>query len=58
MGQSLYRDAAFVRFWCARTVSLSGGAVSAVLLPILVFQISGSAAWTAVLTTVEALSVA
>ncbi|KPM55451.1 hypothetical protein ACG83_08885 [Frankia sp. R43] len=51
----LRRDSVFVRFWCARTSSLSGTAVTTVLLPLLVFDPTGSAAWTALLTALGAL---
>ncbi len=51
---SLRADPVFVRFWCARAASLSGTVVTTVLLPVLVFELTGSAAWTALLTALEA----
>lgn len=51
--ESLWRDRAFVLFWLARTVSIAGSKITAVVLPILVFQLTGSALKTALLTTLE-----
>jgi MFS family permease len=50
---SLWRDQAFVLFWLARTVSIAGSTITTVVLPILVFQLTGSALQTALLTTLE-----
>jgi MFS family permease len=50
---SLWRDRSFVLFWLARTVSISGSAITLVVLPILIFQLTSSAAQTALLTTLE-----
>jgi MFS family permease len=50
---SLWRDPAFVRYWAARTISITGSTITAVVLPLLVFQLTGSALQTALLTTLE-----
>jgi MFS family permease len=50
---SLWRDAAFVQYWAARTISITGSTITAVVLPLLVFQLTGSALQTALLTTLE-----
>jgi len=52
---SLWRDRSFVLFWLARTVSITGSTVTAVVLPILVFQLTGSALHTSLLATLEVL---
>lgn len=52
---SLWRDRSFTLFWLARTISLAGSAITAVVLPILVFQLTGSAFQTALLATLEVL---
>lgn len=52
---SLWRDRVFVQFWTARVVSISGSTITAVVLPILVFQLTGSALQTALLATLEVL---
>lgn len=51
----LWQDRAFVLFWTARVVSIGGSTISAVVLPILVFQLTGSALQTALLATLEVL---
>ena len=52
---SLWRDRAFVLFWIARVVSIGGSTITAVVLPILVFQLTGSALQTSLLATLEVL---
>lgn len=52
---SLWRDRAGVLFWAARVISISGSTITAVVLPILVFQLTGSALQTALLATLEVL---
>jgi MFS family permease len=47
------RDRAFAIYWVARTVSLIGAAVSLVVLPVLVFERTGSAALTGLLSTAQ-----
>lgn len=51
----LWQDRAFVLFWTARVVSISGSTITAVVLPILVFQLTGSALQTSLLATLEVL---
>ncbi len=48
----LWRDRAFVRFWIGRMVSILGSTVTAVVLPILVYQRTGSALLTGLLAAV------
>lgn len=48
---SLWRDRAFVLFWLAGAVSVAGSVITAVVLPILVFQLTGSALNTALLSS-------
>jgi Transmembrane secretion effector len=52
---SLWRDQSFRLFFFGRTVSMAGTAVRKVVLPILVFQLTGSASQTALLLVFEAL---
>ena len=52
---SLWRDRAFVLFWLARNVSLLGSTITTVVLPILVFRLTGSAFQTSLLATFEVL---
>ncbi|MGH3922859.1 MAG: MFS transporter [Pseudonocardiaceae bacterium] len=47
-------DGPFVRFWLAHTVTITGTTVSYVVLPILVFQRTGSAAHTAAIAAIAA----
>jgi MFS family permease len=50
---SLWRDRAFILFWLGRVISITGSAITAVVLPILVFRLTGSPLQTALLTTLE-----
>lgn len=52
---SLWQDQAFVLFWLARTISLVGAAITLVVLPILVFRITGSAFFTSLTVTFQVL---
>jgi MFS family permease len=52
---SIWRDGAFRRFLSAEVISEAGTAVSLVVLPIVVFTITGSPAQTGLLTALEAL---
>jgi MFS family permease len=52
---SLWRDRAFALFWTARTISLIGTAITGVVLPILLFRLTGSALQTSLLATLTAL---
>jgi hypothetical protein len=51
---SLWRDRWFVLFWLTDVVSTSGSILTSVVLPILIFRLSGSALQTALLTTLGA----
>lgn len=52
---SLWRDPTFVLFWFARAVSLVGTALTTVVLPLLLFRLTGSALQTGLLTALNAL---
>ncbi len=52
---SLWRDRPFVLFWLGRIISISGSVLTSVVLPILVFQLTGSALRTALLATLNVL---
>jgi MFS family permease len=52
---SLWRDRAFVLFWFARVVSEAGTVITTVVLPILIFQLTGSALRTSLLATVQVI---
>lgn len=52
---SVWRSRSFQLLWAARTVSLTGSAVTLVVLPILVFQRTGSPLQTSLLATLEAI---
>jgi len=43
MSSPLRRDRSFALFWTARAVSIAGSTVTAAVLPLLVFQLTGSA---------------
>ena len=53
MGVGAERD--FRRYLNARVLSVTGAVVSAVALPVLVYQLTGSAGWTSAVTAAEAL---
>ncbi|NGY64604.1 MFS transporter [Lentzea sp. NEAU-D13] len=48
-------DRDFSRYLSARVLSFTGAVVSAVALPVLVYQLTGSAGWTSAVTAAEAL---
>jgi predicted MFS family arabinose efflux permease len=52
-GLPLRRDGEFRRYWAARVISLLGSAVTYVALPVLVYQVTGSSLWTALVTVAE-----
>ena len=52
--QSVLRDPAFARYLAARTLSSAGSIVTLIVLPILVYRISGSASLTALVAACEA----
>jgi MFS family permease len=49
----LYTNPPFVVFWCARTISFAGTGITSVVLPVLVYRLTGSAAAVAALTVLE-----
>jgi MFS family permease len=52
---SLWHDQSFVLFWSGKTISLLGSAITSVVLPILVYRLTGSAFLTSLLATFEVL---
>lgn len=52
---SVWHDSAFRWFWASHSMSLAGTATTVVVLPILVFQLTGSASRTALLLTIQAV---
>src|SRR5579859_1125067 len=52
---SLWRDRDFGLFWAGRMISLAGSAVTTVVLPILVYRLTGSALQTALLAGIAIL---
>lgn len=52
---TLWRDSAFVVFWSARTISAAGTGITMVVMPVLVYRLTGSPAATASLTAIEAV---
>ncbi|MCX6043658.1 MAG: MFS transporter [Chloroflexi bacterium] len=55
LNQNLWHNRSFVLFWLGRTVSLAGSAITGVVLPILIYQLTGSALQTSLLTTFNVL---
>ncbi len=51
----LRSDPDFVRFWSARQVSVMGSLVTAVVMPVLIYRVSGSPTLTALTTMLEGL---
>lgn len=51
----LHREPDFRRYWLARMVSRSGSMITYVVLPILVYQLTGSNLWTGLVAVSEAL---
>ncbi|MGH4024903.1 MAG: MFS transporter, partial [Pseudonocardiaceae bacterium] len=52
---ALRADPGFRRYLAARTVSMAGTLVTAVVLPVLMYRLTGSAGWTAAAVVAEAL---
>ncbi|MGW0519886.1 MFS transporter [Crossiella sp. NPDC003009] len=52
---ALRRDPDFRRYLAARVISVAGSRVTLVALPILVYQLTGSAAWSAAMAAAETL---
>jgi MFS family permease len=51
----LRSDGAFVVYWLARTISVAGNGITVVVLPVLVYRITGSPAAVAALNAIQAL---
>ena len=51
----LWRNQAFAVFWSARTISFAGTGITMVVLPVLVYGMTGSPAWVASLGLIEAV---
>jgi MFS family permease len=51
----LRRDSDFRRYWLARIVSVGGSMVTYVVLPVLVYQLTASPVWSALVAAAEAL---
>jgi predicted MFS family arabinose efflux permease len=51
----LWRDPAFVVFWSARTLSYLGTGITNIVLPVLVYQLTGSATAVALVSGIEAV---
>jgi hypothetical protein len=49
----LYANPAFVVFWSARTISFAGTGITGIVLPVLVYRMTGSAADVAALLVLE-----
>ena len=49
----LRRNKAFVVFWSARTISFAGTGITTIVLPVLVYQLTGSPAWVASVSAIE-----
>lgn len=55
---SLWRDIDFLRYWASRAVTMIGSSVTAVALPVLIYQLTGSPALTSALMATSTLSMA
>jgi len=51
----LHRNRAFVVYWSARTLSFAGTGITVVVLPVLVYRLTGSPAAVAALSAIEAV---
>ena len=51
----LWRNPAFVVFWSARTISYAGTGITVIVLPVLVYSLTGSPAWVAAVSAIEAV---
>jgi MFS family permease len=52
---TLFADTDFRRYWLARMVSVTGSLVTYVVLPVLVYSVTGSSLWTALVVVAEGL---
>ena len=51
----LWRNQGFAVFWSARTISFAGAGITVVVLPVLVYGMTGSPAWVVSLGPIEAV---
>jgi hypothetical protein len=51
----LWRNQGFAVFWSARTISFAGTGITVVVLPVLMYGMTGSPAWVASLGLIEAV---
>ncbi|PRY63364.1 putative MFS family arabinose efflux permease [Knoellia remsis] len=56
--QSLWRDGDFLRYWGSRAVTMVGSSVTAVALPVLIYELTGSPALTSGLMATSTMSMA
>jgi hypothetical protein len=49
----LWRNKTFAVFWSARTISFAGTGITTVVLPVLVYRLTGSPAWVAAVSAIE-----
>src|SRR5438093_69528 len=49
----LRRNQTFMVFWSARTISFAGTGITTVVLPVLVYRLTGSPAWVASVSAIE-----
>jgi MFS family permease len=49
----LWRNQAFVVFWSARTISFAGTGITTIVLPVLVYRLTGSPAWVGSVNAIE-----
>lgn len=52
---TLWHDRAFVLFWIGRSTSVGGSIITSVVLPILIFQLTGSALQTSILSSLQVI---
>ena len=51
----LWKNKGFMVFWLAQTISTAGTGITTIVLPVLVYRLTGSPAWVASLNAVQAL---
>jgi predicted MFS family arabinose efflux permease len=51
----LWRNPAFVVLWSAHTISFVGTGITMIVLPVLVFRLTGSPGWVALVNAIEAI---
>lgn len=52
---TLWRDTSYVLYWLGRTISIAGSTITGVVMPILVFQLTGSALQTSLLASLQVI---